>query len=176
MNRALVRSAIPPRNHSAFSLWLYQRVRNYGVSASLTLVDSAAPSIQLEPAWLPERASRWRRLLAYLIDTGVIAVLALLTNLLLPKSDVWLVLLAAYSIASAGWENISLGKRLLGLKIVDANNGNPLKLSRRGARGISILIISLVPFVNIGLMFGVLIDRRARGFHDHIAGSIVTHD
>lgn len=64
----------------------------------------------------------------------------------------------------------SPGKILLGMKIVDANTGNPLNLKQALIRYIGYFPAMLVFMIGI---FWVAFDKRKQGWHDKMANTVV---
>ncbi|WP_296030614.1 RDD family protein [uncultured Alcanivorax sp.] len=65
---------------------------------------------------------------------------------------------------------LHLGKRLFGLKVIDANTGQPPSGFQWFRR---CLLFSLVVSLNVFLFIPVLVSREQKGFHDMIAGTRV---
>jgi uncharacterized RDD family membrane protein YckC len=65
---------------------------------------------------------------------------------------------------------LHLGKRLFGLKVIDAKTGQPPSGFQWFRR---CLLFSLVVSLNVFLFIPVLVSREQKGFHDMIAGTRV---
>ena len=65
---------------------------------------------------------------------------------------------------------LHLGKRLFGLKVIDAKTGQPPSGFQWFRR---CLLLSLVVSLNVFLFIPVLVSREQKGFHDMIAGTRV---
>ena len=65
---------------------------------------------------------------------------------------------------------LHLGKRLFGLKVIDAKTGQPPSSFQWFRR---CLLFSLVVSLNVFLFIPVLVSREQKGFHDMIAGTRV---
>ena len=65
---------------------------------------------------------------------------------------------------------LHLGKRLFGLKVIDAKTGQPPSGFQWFRR---CLLFSLVVSINVFLFIPVLVSREQKGFHDMIAGTRV---
>jgi len=65
---------------------------------------------------------------------------------------------------------LHLGKRLIGLKVIDAKTGRPPSGFQWFRR---CLLFSLVVSLNVFLFIPVLVSREQKGFHDMIAGTRV---
>lgn len=131
------------------------------------------------------------RSIAFAIDLGLITIvivgassLVQLIGLLLPK---WIWLTAAlpvvitavvsfipltYFFLTVGIAGQTLGKALMGIRIVDAGGGR-LSLARSLIRTFAYLV-SLIPLL-MGFLW-ILIDRDRRAWHDLISGSRVVYE
>lgn len=67
---------------------------------------------------------------------------------------------------------LHLGKRLFGLKVIDAKTGQPPSSFQWFRR---CLLFSLVVSLNVFLFIPVLVSREQKGFHDMIAGMRVVY-
>jgi len=65
---------------------------------------------------------------------------------------------------------LHLGKRLFGLKVIDAKTGQPPSSFQWFRR---CLLFSVVVSLNVFLFIPVLVSREQKGFHDMIAGTRV---
>ena len=65
---------------------------------------------------------------------------------------------------------LHLGKRLFGLKVIDANTGQPPSGFQWFRR---CLLFSRVVSLNVFLFIPVLVSREQKGFHDMVAGTRV---
>lgn len=65
---------------------------------------------------------------------------------------------------------LHLGKRLFGLKVIDAKTGQPPSSFQWFRR---CLLFSLVVSLNVFLFIPVLVSREQKGFHDMVAGTRV---
>lgn len=136
-------------------------------------------------------AGFWIRLGAYLIDTLPIAIVAAAINTALGTGDncvsyssgshctnggsavgSWLALLVLGVYWVITWTRLgaSLGQRALGMRVVDARTGSPLTTSRAIVRFLG-FVVAAIPFA-LGLIWTAF-DPRKRGFHDHVAGTLV---
>lgn len=129
----------------------------------------------------PRRAEFSERALAFAVDGAVFAGLwALSLKALAPDVElalnprgpaVGLLGLAAFLAYQAFYSSegrVSLGKKLLGLRVVDAE-GEPLDLGAASLRSLGYL---LSQFFTVGFMWA-LFDSEGRALHDHPAGSRV---
>ena len=147
-------------------------------------------------------AGFWIRLVAYLVDAVVLNVVAVPLNLVAFGNSGFLCVSSNYTVISSGvsfqgvnyscsptgagyliyfglgllyftlmWSTgATLGQRLLRIRVADAATEKPLSLARSFARYLGFLI-SAVPLA-IGLIWAAF-DPRKRGWHDHMANSVV---
>lgn len=71
------------------------------------------------------------------------------------------------------YKSATLGKMILGLKIVDAETGEAVPAKRLIGRYLG-YYVSTIPFL-LGLIW-VGIDKRKQGWHDKLAGTVVIRD
>lgn len=62
------------------------------------------------------------------------------------------------------------GKRMLGLKVIDEQTGQYLSLGKSLLRYVGYLVSTIALLIGF---FWVAFDKKKKGWHDHIAGSIV---
>ena len=79
---------------------------------------------------------------------------------------------AAYFIGLVGLFDQTIGKALMGLRVIKAN-GDHMDL-RRAAWRFALIVIGIGPFF-MGYIW-VLIDNRRRGWHDILAGTYVIYE
>ena len=126
----------------------------------------------------------WIRVVAYIIDAIILGVVAgiidaiLHINLTDPASPsrgagsaISLVLSFAYFAGMWTYQGATLGQRIFGMKVVDANTGQPISFGKAALRWIGLLISFLVCFVGV---IWVAFDARKQGWMDKIAGTVVT--
>jgi uncharacterized RDD family membrane protein YckC len=130
-----------------------------------------------------EPAAPWRRLAASVIDTGVLllcnALIFMLAVAIAPDASSLLPLpllglVSALAYLAVGWAawGATVGKWALGIRVVAAD-GRKLSWRRAVARVPAFLIASAP--LKIGLA-AMLWDRERRGWHDHLAGTMVVRD
>lgn len=111
------------------------------------------------------------RLVAYILDfvLYIILVRALLSVVQLSDgSIIW-----GYFLFTVGcWSSFSTtpGKRVLGMRIVDADTGKPVSVFQALGRMLGYFVSSLIFY--LGFIW-ILIDGRNQGWHDKIAGTLV---
>ena len=123
-------------------------------------------------------ASRLQRLAAQFIDglvAGAPALAALLFTFLLPRTGVVLILVAAlfgvlYTLLADGLEGgQSIGKRLVGIRVVSMATGAPCTFGQSFLRNLLLMILGPIDWVFI---FG----ERHQRLGDKAAGTIVVLD
>ena len=122
------------------------------------------------------------RLVAYIIDALIIAVPAGIIGGILGAarssalSGLWnlivTVVAIAYFIYLWGSRGQTIGMMPFNLRVVDANTGqSPIGYGKAAIRYIGLIISSIVCY--IGLIWAAF-DARKQGWHDKIAGTVVT--
>ena len=111
-----------------------------------------------------KRAGFWKRLLASILDLLLVAVaLGWLVGPFLPF------VFLAYLVAMWAWKGTSIGKIVLGLKIV-RTDGQPINFAIALVRGLSSCFSAMVLFLGF---FWAGWDREKQSWHDKIAGTVV---
>lgn len=119
------------------------------------------------------------RIPAFIIDLVLVSGVIMLTNKIAVNAGVVtgfmpvevLMLLAIPLGFFVYWlTGMNLGKRLFGLKVIDANTGQPPSAFQWFRR---CLLFSLVVSLNVFLFIPVLVSREQKGFHDMVAGTRV---
>ncbi|MCG7288427.1 RDD family protein, partial [Cellulomonas sp. ACRRI] len=147
-----------------------RRVAAYLVDAALTAV-AAAP---LWFAWAPAFAATVRA--ASAPGSATVAEPAAPSGVLLA---VGAVLLAAWGVAQWVWNGTrgwTVGRRLLGLRLVDVRTGRPVGLGRAFVRALIVALGSLACGVGqLVVLLSPLFDStgRRRGWHDRVAEAVV---
>jgi uncharacterized RDD family membrane protein YckC len=120
------------------------------------------------------RAGFWRRLGAYLLDGIVLAIAYLILWPILGEglaSALYLVLAIAYfGYFEGGASGQTLGKRALGIRVIDFRTGGPIGFGRGVIRYIG-KFISGIPLA-LGFLW-MLWDREKQTWHDKIATTVV---
>jgi uncharacterized RDD family membrane protein YckC len=130
------------------------------------------------PATVPEpRAGFGRRLLATLVDAVVFMVAAVPVILLLGPEDpgslgqaILQVAVIAYYVVLEGTSGQTVGKRALGIRLVDARRGGSIGLGRAFVRYLARILSSLPFFLGY---FWMLWDRNKQTWHDKLSSSVV---
>ena len=130
-------------------------------------------------------AGFWIRTLAAIIDTIIMLIITspllylfygadFITSESMVKGGADIIISYIFPIAFsvALWMKFggTPGKRMLGLKVIDEQTGQYLTLGKSLLRYVGYLVST------IGLLIGffwVAFDKKKKGWHDHIAGSIV---
>ena len=128
----------------------------------------------------------WIRVAAYIIDAiilgiiGAIIATALGVNFSDPnvaqngryQSASGLNLVVAFIYFAGLWTVMggSLGQRILGMRIVDANSGAPIGFGKAALRALGLYISFLVCFIGV---IWVAFDARKQGWMDKIGGTVV---
>lgn len=81
-------------------------------------------------------------------------------------------MVVAYFVALWAVFGQTVGKRVLGLRVVDAA-GAPIGLGRAGVRMAGYLLSALPAYLGFAW---VLVDPKRRGWHDMLAGTLVVYD
>jgi uncharacterized RDD family membrane protein YckC len=137
---------------------------------ALTSGSPAQPApLAIETTPRPEYMGFWIRLLAWIVDVALIA----LVNLLLARAGLNLLTFfvgPVYAVLFIGLTGQTLGKLALGIKVIDAE-GNVPGLWRAILREIVGKFISGLA-LGLGYVW-ISWDSHKRGWHDHIAGTYV---
>ena len=119
------------------------------------------------------------RIPAFIIDLVLVSGVIMLTNKIAVDAGLMksfmpveaLMLLALPLGFFVYWlTGLHLGKRLFGLKVIDAKTGQPPSGFQWFRR---CLLFSLVVSLNVFLFIPVLVSREQKGFHDMMAGTRV---
>ena len=128
----------------------------------------------------------WIRVVAYIIDAIILAIIGaiIITILGVNLSDPNLAQNSRYQSAQAFdlivgflyfaglWTVLggSLGQRILGMRVVDANTGAPIGFGKAALRALGLYISFLVCFIGV---IWVAFDARKQGWMDKIGGTVV---
>jgi uncharacterized RDD family membrane protein YckC len=130
----------------------------------------------------------WMRLVAMLIDTLIIVVLAVLVflafaggNLSAPQPGqgsgwmniVFNILVAVAVILFWRYRGATPGKMAISARIVDASTGGPPSTGQLIGRYFAYLLSTIPLF--LGFLW-VAFDRRKQGWHDKLSGTLVVYD
>jgi uncharacterized RDD family membrane protein YckC len=120
------------------------------------------------------RASFGRRLVGYLIDGILLTVLEVILIAILPDALAYALTILAgflyfgYFEGSASGQ--TLGKRVLGIRVVDFNTGGPIGFPRGLLRYLGKLLATIPIFLGF---FWMLWDREKQCWQDKIATTVV---
>jgi uncharacterized RDD family membrane protein YckC len=127
-------------------------------------------------AMRPTRAGWWPRFGAALIDGLIVGLVAGLLSAALhsgaARGIVLLVSVAYFTILEGGPRGAGLGKRALGLRVVDQRTGGPIGYPRAFVRWLTQIVSTLVFF--LGYLW-MLWDPEKQCWHDKLAGDVVVH-
>jgi uncharacterized RDD family membrane protein YckC len=123
-------------------------------------------------------ASRMQRVAAQFLDgivAGAPAIVAFISSAVLPRPSVVLILLCAlfgllYTLFADGLEGgQSLGKRLVGIRVVSAETGRPCTFGQSFVRNLLLMILGPIDWVFI-------LGERHQRLGDKAAGTMVIPD
>jgi uncharacterized RDD family membrane protein YckC len=119
------------------------------------------------------RAGFWRRFGAAIIDGILLGVITGILYALLKGGGYALgilVALAYYTYFEGGPRGQTLGKRALGIRVIDYNSGDMIGYGRAAVRYVSSLLSAIV--IYIGYLW-MLWDGEKQTWHDKFASSVV---
>ena len=146
------------------------------------------PAMPPGPGFVPQvgYGGFWIRVVAYIIDGIILGIVggviyaALGVNLSDPNSfqstryqgaqGANLVISFVYFAGLWTVMGASLGQRIFGMRVVDANTGQPIGFGKAALRWLGLLISFLVCFIGV---IWVAFDGRKQGWMDKIAGTVV---
>jgi uncharacterized RDD family membrane protein YckC len=140
--------------------------------------DYEPPTVESPPAGgsgpSGPRAGFWRRFAAYLIDGILLAIpyviLALIVDAVLAYALYLALNIAYFGYFEGGATGQTLGKRALGIRVIDFRTGGAIGFGRGVIRYIG-KIISGIP-IALGFLW-MLWDREKQTWHDKIATTVV---
>ena len=119
------------------------------------------------------RAGFWMRFAEVLLDGILIWLVALVFAVIEPalyRPAFWLVAIAYYTLLEGGWRGQTLGKRMIGIRVIDLARGGPIGYGRAFVRtvgrGLSFFVFGL------GYLW-MLWDKEKQTWHDKIANPVV---
>lgn len=119
------------------------------------------------------------RIPAFIIDLVLVSSVIMLTNKIAVDAglvtgfmpvEAWMLLAIPLGFLVYWLTGLHLGKRLFGLKVIDAKTGQPPSAFQWFRR---CLLFSLVVSLNVFLFIPVLVSREQKGLHDMMAGTRV---
>lgn len=120
------------------------------------------------------RAGFWQRFAAYLLDSLILAVpvviLVLITSQAVGNIASIALALAYFSYFEGGPTGQTIGKRALGIRVIDFKVGGPIGYGRGLLRTVARYLSALVFFLGY---FWMLWDREKQCWQDKIAGTVV---
>ena len=132
-----------------------------------------------QPAWTAggpsgPRSSFGRRVVAYIIDVVLVAIVAAIATALTSRAVGYgveaLISVAYFAYLDGGPRGQTLGKMALGIRVIDFNTGGSIGYGRGVVRWIG-LIISAIP-CGLGFLW-MLWDKEKQGWQDKLASSVV---
>jgi uncharacterized RDD family membrane protein YckC len=120
------------------------------------------------------RAGFWRRFWALLLDGIILGIVGTILEAVVGRSFGGIVALAlyigyfGYFIGSPSGQTI--GKRALGIRVIDAQTGGPIGFSRAVLRFFAAILSAIVFYLGY---FWMLWDPEKQTWHDKIAGDVV---
>ncbi len=144
-----------------------------------------APPPQPQPGYTPPspygasgpsgpRASFGRRLVAWLVDAVLLAVVIGLIQVATKRvvADVigFAIGLVYYSYLEGSNSGQTIGKRLLGIRVIDFGTGGPIGFGRAVIRYLGRIVSGLVCFLGY---FWMLWDKERQCWHDKFANDVV---
>ena len=134
---------------------------------------ASSPSINLTAA---PKAGFWIRVLAFIIDSVILAVINLLVNAVLNQSTtgrtgiqtlLGIIYFSYFWSASSLWPGQTVGDKLLNLRVIKTD-GSDLSIVQAFIRYVGLFISFIVI-----LVIWVAFDPNKQGWHDKIAGTYV---
>ena len=120
------------------------------------------------------RAGFWQRFAAYLLDSLLLAVpviiILLITNQAIGNLVSIVLSLAYFSYFEGGPTGQTIGKRALGIRVIDFKAGGPIGYGRGLLRTVARYLSAIVFFLGY---FWMLWDREKQCWQDKIAGTVV---
>ncbi len=154
------------------------------------MANSSSSSPEAPPR-RPEYVGFWKRLLAVVIDTLILTVIAVPLLLAIYGRDyfqiaqergglagfwdfmIQIVLPTVATILFWRYRGASPGKMAISAKIVDAATGQPASTAKLVGRFFA-YTLSLLP-LGAGFLW-IALDARKQGFHDKLAGTVVVYE
>jgi uncharacterized RDD family membrane protein YckC len=119
------------------------------------------------------RAGFWRRFAAAFIDGIIVGVVVIVLDLLAKGVGYAIgiiIAIAYFTYFEGGPTGQTLGKRVMGIRVIDFNTGGPIGYSRAFIRYIGRIVSAIV--IYIGYLW-MLWDREKQTWHDKFANDVV---
>jgi len=119
------------------------------------------------------RAGFGKRLLAALLDGVLLGVIGAILQAILGDSGAGLGLpigIAYFGILEGGPRGQTLGKRALGIRVIDFNAGGPIGFGRAVIRYLARILSALALFLGY---FWMLWDKQSQTWHDKLSTAVV---
>jgi len=140
-------------------------------------MQSAASSPSTAPTAAP-KAGFWIRVLAFIIDSVILAVINLIVAAILSSSTtgrtgiqtlLGIIYFSYFWSGSSLWPGQTVGDKLLNLRVVKTD-GSDISVVQAFIRYVGLVISFLVIFIGV---IWVAFDPNKQGWHDKIAGTYV---
>jgi len=137
------------------------------------------PTPPADPAWAAQgpsgpRASFGRRLVAYLIDAILLGIVYVVFAAIFDQAVGYglslLIGIAYFGYLEGGASGQTLGKRALGIRVIDFSSGGPIGYGRGVVRYLGRIVSGVVCL--LGYLW-MLWDKEKQTWHDKIATSVV---
>lgn len=148
-------------------------------------MSGGQPAPMAYPAPASSYGGFWIRAVAYIIDAIILGIVGgiLSAPLAVNYNDlnsasvrasnaIDLILSAVYFILLWTYMGSSLGQRIFGLRVADANTGQPIPLGKAALRWLGLVLSFAVCLIGV---IWVAFDARKQGWMDKIAGTVVLH-
>ncbi len=148
----------------------------------INIMEDAPVASEENTAQEPQLASVPERFIALLIDFGLVSILYqgflwVLFHMIEPDLETIYALLVAMIVPFVLYETVwncagrsTLGKKLVGIQVVQKDTGEPLGCVRSFLRAVGYIPSTLLLMCGFLLAF---IDDKRRSLHDYLAGSVV---
>lgn len=133
----------------------------------------------------PAYAGFWIRFVAYFVDIVILAIVEGIIGAILgvnikdpfsasfrTANGLGLIFSLAYFAGLWTYMGGTLGQRIFGLRVADANTGRPITAGKAGLRWLGLLLALFVCLIGV---IWVAFDSRKQGWADKIAGTLVVH-
>ncbi len=125
----------------------------------------------------------WIRVVAYIIDAIILGIIGAILSIPLAvnyadmnsgsyraSNGIDLLLSGLYFVGLWTYMGASLGQRIFGMRVVDADTGQPITLGKAVIRWLGLLLSFFVCLIGV---IWVAFDSRKQGWMDKIAGTVV---
>ena len=147
-----------------------------GSQSPFPAAESAENEYGTQPAGGPSgpRSGFWRRFAAMIVDALVLAIPAIILVVLVSQDLAnilsTLIGLAYYTYFEGGPTGQTVGKRALGIRVIDFRGGGPIGYGRGLLRYIARILSTIPLFLGY---FWMIWDKEKQTWHDKIANTVV---